>query len=263
MDAERKVEIEKRKAEINSLKVTQKRNQNRIMGGALLILAIVIVFLITEKRKSDKLSTSLKKSLTQKEILMKEIHHRVKNNLQVISSLLRLQSATLKEEAAKQALGESQNRVLSIALIHQKLYQEENMESVEFSTFANELFKQLTSVFDNKSKNVTLKNNIPQTFFHIDVAVSLGLILNELYTNTFKYGTTSKSTPLIELNLSGDGQVYRLTYADNGSGLPSDINFENSDSLGLKLINRLSKQLNGKAEYSYRNGSVFTINFTT
>ena len=200
----------------------------------------------------------LRLSLQQKEILLKEIHHRVKNNLQVISSLLRLQSHSVADEAAKSALLEGQNRVLSIALIHQKLYQDEKIDKVEFSTFADELFGQLNGVFRKPGVEVILINEVPEMFLSIDVAVPLGLILNELITNSFKYAFKEVARPSIILRFKKGAEQSVLTYADNGSGLPGGISIDRSKSLGLKLVSRLSKQLSGSATYMK---SEFTIYF--
>ena len=207
------------------------------------------------RRENERLDKTVKEktedlrvSLHQKEILLKEIHHRVKNNLQVISSLLRLQSHSVKDEAAKSALLEGQNRVLSIALIHQKLYQDEQLDTVEFATFADELFSQLNGVFRKPDVDVNFINEVPEMFLGIDIAVPLGLILNELITNSFKYAFKDSVKPAITLKFKKDGQSI-LTYSDNGPGLPGDINFERSKTLGLKLVSRLSKQLHGSASY--------------
>ena len=200
-------------------------------------------------------------SLQQKEILLKEIHHRVKNNLQVISSLLRLQSHSVQDVAAKNALLEGQNRVLSIALIHQKLYQDEKLDMVEFATFADELFTQLRGVF-GAGAEVKFVNEMQETFLGIDTAVPLGLILNELITNSFKYAFKNIAAPCIKLQLEKNKETYRLTYSDNGTGLPADVHIEHSKSLGLRLVNRLSKQLNGNAVYIKNEWSNFVVTFT-
>ena len=220
------------------------------------------------ERENTRLDTIIREktndltvSLGQKEILLKEIHHRVKNNLQVISSLLRLQSGSLDDPATKNILQECQNRVLTIALIHQKLYQNEEVSDVEIGLFSQELFLQLKMVFHTYSQNVTLKNQVNKILFNIDVAVPLALILNELITNSFKYAFTDVATPYVQLSIEQTGTSYTMVYFDNGNGLPPHINFENSKTLGLKLINRLSKQLKGKATYHYDGGSYFTINF--
>ena len=235
-------------------------------------IAIVIVSyrwrLYLLRRENERLDRVVKEktedlilSLQQKEILLKEIHHRVKNNLQVISSLLRLQSHSVQDVAAKNALLEGQNRVLSIALIHQKLYQDEKLDMVEFATFADELFTQLRGVF-GAGAEVKFVNEMQETFLGIDTAVPLGLILNELITNSFKYAFKNIAAPCIKLQLEKNKETYRLTYSDNGTGLPADVHIEHSKSLGLRLVNRLSKQLNGNAVYIKNEWSNFVVTFT-
>ncbi|RYD57594.1 MAG: hypothetical protein EOP56_07390 [Sphingobacteriales bacterium] len=204
-------------------------------------------------------TVELKASLVQKEVLLKEIHHRVKNNLQVISSLLHLQSRSLGDSEARAALQESQNRVLSIALVHQKLYQNEGLDAIEFSSFANELFIQIDAVFAKQEKRVNFINLLPITSVVVDTAVPLGLVLNELITNSFKYAFHDTANPQIVLSLQKTDAGYEFEYKDNGPGLPPNIDIAKAKSLGLRLITRLTKQLNGTVRYQYDDGGVFTI----
>lgn len=220
------------------------------------------------KRENERLDIIIKEktrdlqaSLQQKEVLLKEIHHRVKNNLQVISSLLRLQANSVKDEAAKQAILEGQNRVLSIALIHQKLYQDERLDTVEFATFAQELFGQLNSVFGRNINPVKFINEVPKVYSNIDIAVPLGLMLNELVTNSFKYAFPDNDSPQIKLSFAVRGGMQIIYYHDNGPGLPAGIDIDKTKSLGLRLINRLSNQIEGKVTYKYEGGSLFTITY--
>ncbi len=211
--------------------------------------------------------------LHEKEILLKEIHHRVKNNLQTISSMLMLQGAGLKDEQSKKAITESQNRVRSIALVHQKLYQTDGLEKVEFNAFAKDLTAQITSVYREQSKNVKVEWNIPETYLLIDAAIPMGLILNELLTNSFKYAfgntatgnidmelTVLETLPTSKSNISTRKKV-RFSYRDSGAGLP-DIDLESASTLGLRLINLLSQQIGATLTYSKERGSEFIFTFT-
>ncbi|WP_157486690.1 histidine kinase dimerization/phosphoacceptor domain -containing protein [Dyadobacter alkalitolerans] len=227
-----------------------------------------------EKRRLEQIvnerTAQLKQSLSEqsallseKDVLMKEIHHRVKNNLQVISGLLELQSKTLTDETAREALQEGRNRVRSIALIHQNLYQFEDLSTIDLKRFIEDLCKQVQSVFQYQKKvNVTI--NIPEVHLDIDSAVPLGLILNELLTNSFKYAFAKVQPGSIELKISqmGEGK-YQLDYMDNGPGLPENLNFNKASTLGLQLINDLSRQIGGRVQYVTDGGAKFTINFTT
>jgi len=200
--------------------------------------------------------------LLEKEVLMKEIHHRVKNNLQVISGLLELQGKTLTDEVAREALLEGRNRVRSIALIHQNLYQFENLSSIDLKRFINDLCRQVQSVFQ-KEKKVSLAVEVPDVNLDIDSAVPLGLILNELLSNSFKYAfrETSAGAITVAIRTISEGR-FQLIYSDSGPGLPDDFDLKKATTLGLQLVNDLSRQIGGKVTYEFRNGAAFTINFT-
>jgi len=200
--------------------------------------------------------------LAEKDVLMKEIHHRVKNNLQVISGLLELQSKSLDDEAAKNALREGRSRVRSIALIHQNLYQFENLNSIELKRFVNDLCRQIENVF-KKQNRIVMNIEVPALYLDIDSAVPLGLIMNELLSNSFKYAFNDGEAGKINLAIHtlADGK-YELIYSDNGPGLPADFDLNRATTLGIQLINDLSRQIGGKVNYTYTNGAVFTINFT-
>ncbi len=201
------------------------------------------------------------------QVLMQEIHHRVKNNLQLISSLLELQSLKLTDSAAKSAFEEGQSRVQSIAILHQQLYQHDDLSVIELGTFSKELIRQITDVFKKPKQKIAVKYHIPETFFDIDTALPLGLILNELATNSFKYAhpaTDSDGVEALALEISfsknNDGN-YALVFKDNGNGLPAGFDIVKSNSLGLRIVNRLVKQIKGQYQYAFDRGSVFTITF--
>jgi len=200
--------------------------------------------------------------LAEKDVLMKEIHHRVKNNLQVISGLLELQSKTLDDETAKDALMEGRNRVRSIALIHQNLYQFENLSSIELKRFSDDLCRQVEMVFKKQHK-VILTTRVPVLYLDIDSAVPLGLIMNELLSNSFKYAFNDNITGAINLEIRpvAEGK-YELVYSDNGPGLPADFDVSRATTLGIQLVNDLSRQIGGNMKYEYKNGATFTIHFT-
>ncbi|GGM95765.1 hypothetical protein GCM10010967_31550 [Dyadobacter beijingensis] len=201
--------------------------------------------------------------LLEKDVLVKEIHHRVKNNLQVISGLLELQGKSLTDDAAREALQEGRNRVRSIALIHQNLCQFENLSGIDLKRFVNDLARQVQSVFQT-NQPVSLAIEAPESYLDIDSAVPLGLILNELLTNSFKYAFTNVPEGDIRLTIRAvsDGR-YRLIYADNGPGLPASFDLHTAKTLGLQLVNDLSRQIGGRLHYETAGGAVFTIDFTT
>lgn len=203
--------------------------------------------------------------LQQKEVLLKEIHHRVKNNLTVISSLLELQSDNTLDENAKATLLQSTNRVRSIALIHQKLYQHQNFANIELQEFVNDLYKQIASVMSSTNTKITFKNDIENILIDIDTSVPMGLIINELITNSFKYAFHNNQKPLIQVKLSSlSKDNYQFIYIDNGKGLPTNFKIEEASSLGMQLMQMLATQLSGTFQYQRKDDlSIFTITFKT
>jgi len=243
-----------------------------MVGGVAILLLMAAWAYILQRRDRQKLSTqnaiiekqraNLEKSLSEKDMLLKEIHHRVKNNLAVISSLLELQSSGMDDVKAKAAIAEGQNRVQSIALIHQRLYQHENLAAIEFSGFVEDMIRQVSSVFQMPGQKIKTDIQMPETLLDIDTAVPLGLIMNELLTNSFKYAFTGNIEGLIRIRLSSPGPGnYSLTYSDNGPGMPNGFELKKNKSLGLRLIHRLSKQLGGSAEHLSHEGCMFVIQF--
>jgi len=245
-------------------------------------------------------TTQLRQSMTEqagllaeKDVLIKEIHHRVKNNLQVISGLLELQSKNLDDEVAREALLEGRNRVRSIALIHQSLYQLEDLSSIELRRFINDLCRQVGGVF--KKQGVAMNIDVPVLYLDIDSAVPVGLIINELLSNSFKYafgdgageksgdrtgGISGDGTGGIPGDRTGDksgdgadGKInirirtrgegkYEMIYSDNGPGLPAGFDVARATTLGIQLINDLSRQIGGHMQYQYNKGALFIITFT-
>jgi two-component sensor histidine kinase len=204
--------------------------------------------------------------LNEKEVLLKEIHHRVKNNLQTISSILILQSAGLQDEEAKKAIAESQHRVRSIALVHQQLYQTDGVEKINLNTFIKDLSAQIKSVFHLPANQVSIEWNIPETNVSMDAAIPLGLIFNELLTNSFKYAFNGENKGEIKIELAylssdvphSPSRKVQLRYWDNGKGFASDFKLEDSSTLGLKLIKLLSQQIGSTLQLR---GSEFVFNF--
>ncbi len=219
---------------------------------------------ITEKKQ---LSDQMKLSLTEKVTLLKEIHHRVKNNLQVISSLLRLQSSYIKDDETREIFIESQNRIRSMALIHEKLYLSKDLSHINFSEYIRELVSSLLSTFKFNSNNIELDINIEDLQIEVDLALNIGLIINELVSNTFKYAFPdevsrygNKCKLLIKLKASGNGK-FIVIVRDNGIGLPANVNFRNTSTLGLQIVSALVDQHNGCIELNSDEGTEYIIGF--
>lgn len=242
---------------------------------SLFILMSIIFMLIylfrvkkLEKDKSrlealvQKRTNSLSEALEDREMLLKEIHHRVKNNLQVITALLQLQKDELKDEAAQAAFSEGQSRVSSIALIHQNLYQKKDLGSIAFKTFLQDLSKQVAELFENENRQMIVDLNLDELFIDIDTAVPLGLIVNELLTNSYKYAFANQKEVKVSISLvQTDKGMYQMTYRDNGPGLREVPDYNQAKTLGMNLIGGLAKQLSGSAKYRYEQGSTFIIEF--
>ncbi|WP_460970011.1 tetratricopeptide repeat-containing sensor histidine kinase [Spirosoma migulaei] len=200
--------------------------------------------------------------LEEKEWMLKEIHHRVKNNLQIISSLLHSQGVYLKDKAALSAIRESQSRVHVMALIHQKLYQSDRISTIPMAEYIDEIVDYLLVTFacqDSVTKRMAL------TPIHLDVilAVPLGLILNEVITNSLKYAFPANQQGSLYIELTEVAKrTYRLTIGDDGVGLPPDLNPNRSRTLGMSLIRGLSKQLGGKLQISQLNGVQVSLTFS-
>lgn len=242
-----------------------------LMFIAFLLLGLFILNYRTNKLEKDKeqleaiinnRTTQLKTTLSERELLLKEIHHRVKKNLQIISGLLDLQKEEIEEAKSKAVFNEGQSRVKSIALIHQNLYQNEDLANVKFSSFVQEMAVQVGEVFEHLDSKTLIKINMPDLVLDIDTAVPLALIINELLTNSFKYASVKNKTGTINIEMIENRKGnYTLIFADNGPGIDPSINFDTAVTLGLRLIRGLAAQLYGEANYHFEDGSVFTITF--
>ncbi len=204
----------------------------------------------------------VEESLEEKNVMLKEIHHRVKNNLQVISSLLNLQSAQIKDPGTLQLFRDSQNRVRSMALIHEKLYQSHDLARINFKNYVESLSSVLARSFAAETREVTFCLEIEQISLGIDQAVPCGLIINELVSNSLKHAFpgSRKGEVTIQFKIV-EGQRLHLIVGDNGVGFPDTIDFQHTSSLGLQLVNSLVHQLEGSIEIRRTTGTEFRIDF--
>lgn len=272
-DMQTKYNTEKKDKEIsllnkdNDLKSAENRRQQLQLYSSLAILSVAAFFLIIVFYQKKKITKEKKRSdqlVDDKEMLIKEIHHRVKNNLEVISSLLELQSESMTDGKAKAAITEGQSRVQSIALIHHKLYRTDEVSAVHFKSFVQDLYKQVSGVFKHPDSEVEFHLEADDSQIGIEAAVPTGLIINELLTNTFKYGLNKDRITIISMKLiSSDNKnnFNTIIYRDNGKGMPADYDINKSTSLGMKVIQLLTRQLGGVLKFYNDNGSVFEIPF--
>lgn len=198
---------------------------------------------ITEKKHVQQ---RMEQSLKEKEVLLKEVHHRVKNNMQVISSILNLQSSYVSDEYALMLLKESQNRIKTMAYIHESLYQNKSFASVNFSEYLNTLVNNIVQSYSFEKEKISLNLNIEKIALSLDLSIPVGLIINELVTNAIKHGFPDARTGVININLKSENNFVLLELEDNGTGFAPDVDFENSHSLGLQLVNTLIEQIEGK-----------------
>lgn len=263
-EMEKKYEAEKREQQIalqDEQLATQEARlsqastfRNALIGGS--ILLIVVVGLVV---RNSRLKT---RSLNEKEYLLKEIHHRVKNNLQVISSLLNMQSREANDPEMLDVIKEGQSRVKAMSLIHQKLYQTDNLSEIDFEEYSQQLIDQLAALYKRDGLELEKTINAKDIKLDIDTAIPLGLILNELISNSFKYAFNEVEKGELQISLERlSKEDLKLTVFDNGVGLPGSLDLTTVKSLGLKLVNILTKQLKGSMNFSNENGARFEIKF--
>mgnify|MGYP001822425165 CR=1 FL=1 len=193
-----------------------------------------------------KTKDKLEAKINEKETLLKEVHHRVKNNLQTVSSLLSLQARNVDDTDIKTLLKNSQNRVIAMAMVHEMLYMREDISKIGYKSYVQELAEYLVRSIKGTSKNITLDIDIPDVKLNIDTAIPLGLLINEAVTNALKYGIVDDNQGVIFIRLrKGDFDEYILNIGDTGVGFSETINHKTTKSLGLKLIHNLARQLRG------------------
>jgi PAS domain S-box-containing protein len=214
---------------------------------------------ITErKRAEDKIKASLK----EKEVLLKEIHHRVKNNLQVVSSLLSLQSGYVKDRQALEMFKESQNRVRSMALIHEKLYESKDLARIDIAGYIQDLTTSLFRSYGTSAAAIKLNIDVKDIFLNITTSIPCGLIINELVSNSLKHAFPDAREGEIKIAMQriNDNKI-KLIVGDNGIGFPKDIDFRNTESLGMQVVITLAEQLDGTIELDKSSGTTFRIRF--
>lgn len=211
---------------------------------------------IEDRRQSEK---AIKEALDEKNILISELHHRVKNNLAIISGLFSLKINDDLHEDAKNVLLESRNRVRSMALIHNRLYKSDSLIDVNFNEYIQELISEITSSYPAISNTIKVKTNISSISLNVNAAIPCGLILNELLTNCYKHAFKEKAEGEIAVSFLRETNYYKMTVKDNGSGLP--VNYNKKQSLGVTVIEALTEQLDGTAKFTDDHGTHFELSF--
>ena len=247
-----------------------------VIVGGLFLVSFEMIFRLGQKfmDKSNALEDEVvhrqqaqqqaETSLKEKEMLLQEIHHRVKNNLQIISSLLRLQSRQLNDTRMVEILNDSRGRIGAMSLIHKSLYNPSNLSSVSFHDYINELALQLFDFYAVDPEQITLITDLESISLNIETATPCGLIINELVTNSLKYAFPDNRKGVVSVTLKQHAQDggYLLRISDNGVGLPASLDIRRTESLGLRLVANLTEQqLQGKLEISRDQGTTFDITF--
>jgi len=257
-----KIAVKDKETEV--MLVEERSKLYAIFGLVAILLLLGAVYLWLKTKKQALVLTKQKKvierALEEKEMLVKEVHHRVKNNFQIVSSLLELQSKDIEDEKAQQMANDGQNRIKSMALIHQKLYQNKS-GLVDFDQYIRLLVKELTAAYVS-DKKVETSVTSQGMMFDVDTAIPLGLIINELITNAYKYAFQEKKQHKLDIKIESQKQgIYSLEITDNGIGLEDNFSIKNAKSLGLRLVKRLVKQLHGNLVAENDNGAKFFIIF--
>jgi two-component sensor histidine kinase len=268
------IENQKNIKEKNTEVSKQKTIRNALLFCGM-ILILVVFFILTQLKKTKKQKQLLEirnkqieskneiinKSLFEKDLLIKEVHHRVKNNLQIVSSLLKLQSGKTNSLEIQNSLNEAQERINSMALLHQLLYRNNQMTSLLFNEYLTSLITQISSSFSLTKKNITIETKLIELELDLDTAIPLGLITNELLSNAYKHAFNNKEG-IIKVELSKlSKNTYQLSVADNGQGLAADFDLSGVDSLGLDIVSILSEQINAELKIYNDNGAHFEIIF--
>ncbi len=256
-----------KKEELNTEKLAKNQAEKKIKNitiislivGLLLSLGLIIFFYFIFKQRT-KSNLILKKSLDEKEVLFKEVHHRVKNNFQVISSLLNLHANNTDNEAVQKALGEAKDRVGSMALVHEKLYQSKDLTQIKMDEYISQLIMHLNDSFDAEVDFASIIK-IEKVYLDIETAIPLGLIFNELLTNSIKYAFKEKEGNTIEIIIRKTENRVEVEYKDNGIGLPKDFDIDNLDTLGLNLVQILVLQIHGELVVNTEKGTSFSFEF--
>lgn len=212
--------------------------------------------------KVEEKTLKLQASLEEKETLLKEIHHRVKNNLALTISLIRLQQSKIQDQATQRILTDIQERIYTMELLHRKLYESSNLNQIAFDEYIHNLSKDIAKTY-KQHKHTHIDLNMEAFYFNIETTMSLGIIVNEILTNAFKYAFVEQDNPQLCIYMEKINDThFALVIKDNGPGIPEHINIHTTSSLGLKLIDSIGTlQLHGEVKYSYDNGAVFTLFF--
>ncbi len=269
IEMEEKYESEKKAKQLleldlqNKLKIQKIRQDKKVkkimlFGIGAMLLALAFIFRLYQKNKKQK--EVIAQALEHKDALLKEIHHRVKNNLQTISSLLSIQSRQINDTVALNAINESKSRVKSMALIHQNLYQEDSLIGVDMQKYIDSLVDDLLDTY-RLEKRINVRTDVENILIDVDTIIPLGLILNELITNALKYAFEQRKHPQMRILFKRENDTLVLSVEDNGRGLPDDFDVQSDSGMGFKLVQLFVKKLKGTLQVTKSNGTRIIISF--
>ncbi|MBI1184647.1 tetratricopeptide repeat protein [bacterium] len=271
-DAQQKQEIARLNNEAKLTQEKQKRKEqaNTFLTTGIVLSTITIILLgllyRSSQRKKVKIETqhaALEKADREKALLLKELHHRVKNNLQIVSSLLNLQSDATKDAEAQIAFRDGQNRIDAMAMIHKHLYATDDLTSIDISTYINQLVKSIAFSYGFRTNDIELNIAVSNIPLDVDVAIPIGLIINELVSNSFKHAFKNTPKPVLNLQMDIKKEYISILLHDNGDGLPADFDLNTPNSFGLELVQTLVNQLKGHFNHGNNDGAFFEIQIST
>jgi len=245
-----------------------KKERNYLLLSSLLLLGLLAVIFISFRNSRIKSATLneqnkvIEKALADKEVLLKEIHHRVKNNMQIVSSLLDLQSISIKDSEAAEAMKDGKNRVQSMALIHQNLYQQDNLKGINAKDYVGQLLMNLKDSYSNARHPVDIKTDIQDLNIDLDTMIPVGLILNELITNVFKYAVPLVQSPRLEIRLAEINNTLYIKVKDNGPGFAELADIKTAKTFGLKMVRAFAQKLKAKMEVENNQGAIVELFIT-
>src|SRR5208337_4643078 len=227
-----------------------------------LFVTVIIIIMFREIRNYERQGKEqLKQALREKETLLREIHHRVKNNMAVVSSLLSLEAKKIKDATVRALFEESQQRIRSIALVHERLYQTKDLSAINFEGYIKSIIAEIISLYRIDTSTITTEINIGGIELDLESAVPCGLIINELLTNAFKHAFPNNGGGVISINFAKTDGAHTLTIKDNGVGLPEGFDYKEANTLGLQLVKVLTRQLKGTLQIKSVKGTEALVSF--
>jgi two-component sensor histidine kinase len=233
-----------------------------LFGGVVVGSIFIIGWVIVLRRRVDSKTSEIQHSLEEKDVLLREIHHRVKNSLSIVSGLIELQLEGTNSKDARNVLRNSQSRIHSVALIHEKLYQTESISDIELDNYIRDLVEAIHATFSDSKKFVALSFDLEKVILDIDRVIPCGLLINELIVNAFKYAFKKGEKGRLKIALHQQNNEIVLQISDNGPGLPEDFKKNRNDSLGSMLIDSFAAQLDAQMDIQTSDeGTSFTFTF--